>query len=80
MITFEQATEKSGDFYRHRMFYHSFLKMADGKSPVRCRRNGMTKTWKRNKKRFQIPVKAGLKDCFYITEENAHEWNITSTP
>lgn len=77
MITIEQATEMSGEFYRHRVFYHAYLKMADKKSPVRCRRNGATKTWKRDKKRFEIPVKAGLKSYFYITQDNAQEWGIT---
>jgi hypothetical protein len=77
MITIEQATEKSGEFYRHRIFYHTYLKTADGVSPVRCRRNGVTKTWKRDKKRFEIPVKAGLKSFFYITQDNAQEWSVT---
>jgi hypothetical protein len=76
MITIEQATEKSGDFYRHRAFYHNVLKMADGKSAVRCRRNGSTKVWKTNDN-FSIPVKAGLNNCFYINKDNAAEWNIT---
>lgn len=77
MITIEQATEKFGEHYRHRMFHHTFLKMADKKTPVRCRRNGTTKTWKRDKNRFEIPVKIGLKGFSYITNENAHEWRIT---
>ncbi len=77
MITIEQATEKSGEFYRHRVFYHTFLKMADGKTPLKCKRNGFTKTWKRDKKRFKIPVKIGLKSYFYITQDNVHEWSVT---
>jgi hypothetical protein len=31
------------------------------------RRNGMTKTWKRDPKRYEIPVKAGLKSYGTIT-------------
>lgn len=45
-------------------------------TPVRARRNGKTKTWKTRPDEFQIPVKYGLKDCFYITPYNCHEWNI----
>jgi hypothetical protein len=32
------------------------------------RRNGQTQTWKRDARRFRIPVKAGLKACYAITE------------
>ena len=48
---------------------------ADG-SHVRCRRNGKTKTWKRSPDRFQIPVKHGLYDYGYITEDNANAFYI----
>ena len=46
-------------------FEHVSAKNADG-TPVRARRNGQTKTWKRDPARFRIPVKHGLKNCFYI--------------
>lgn len=34
------------------------------------RRNGATKLWKTRPEDFKIPVKAGLKDCFYITHDS----------
>jgi hypothetical protein len=34
----------------------------------RLRRNGATKTWKRNPAKFRIPVKAGLKTYGEVTE------------
>lgn len=43
---------------------------------VRCRRNGQTKTWKREPSRFQIPVKRGLYEYGYIDNNNAHEWRV----
>lgn len=55
--------------------YHQSQRNADG-SPVRCRINGKLKTWKRDPNRFEIPVKYGLKDCFYITNESAIDWCI----
>lgn len=55
-------------------FTHVSKKNADG-TPVRARRNGSTKTWKRDLTKFRIPVKYGLKYCFYIDNDNAHEWN-----
>ena len=56
--------------------YHRRLKNADG-SPLRCRVNGKCKTWKRAfPGRFQLPVKHGLRHCFYITNDNAHEWSL----
>ena len=47
-------------------FNHKTRKNSDG-TPVRARVNGEVKTWKREPEKFCIPVKYGLKDCFYIT-------------
>lgn len=58
-------------------FEHVSMKNRD-KTPVRARRNGKTKTWKTRPGDFQIPVKYGLRECFYITPTNAHEWNVTA--
>jgi hypothetical protein len=55
--------------------HHVTLKTADN-TPVRCRVNGQVKFWKREPERFQIPVKYGLKHCFYITQDNVGEWAI----
>ncbi len=54
-------------------FYHVTLRNADG-SAVRARVNGRCKTWKTRPAEFRLPVKYGLRDCFYITETNADEW------
>lgn len=32
------------------------------------RRNGKTQTWKKDARRFRLPVKAGLRACYAITE------------
>lgn len=56
-------------------FEHVTLKNAD-KTPLRCRVNGQCKTWSTRPESFRLPVKHGLKTCFYITEENAHEWRL----
>ena len=55
--------------------HHITQKNADG-TPLRCRVNGKCKTWKTRPSEFQLPVKYGLKTCFYITHENAHEWEV----
>lgn len=47
--------------------WHKTLKNKDG-TPVRCRVNGKCKTWKRRPHDFRLPVKYGLKQCFYITQ------------
>ena len=36
------------------------------------RRNGKTKTWKRDQDRFEIPAKAGFRDCFTICGGNGY--------
>ena len=56
-------------------FTHIELLNVD-KTPVRCRVNGRCKTWKTRPNDFSLPVKHGLKSCFYITQDNAHEWSV----
>lgn len=48
---------------------------ADG-TPLRCRINGKMKTWKTRPADFRLPVKYGLRQCFYITPENLSEWRL----
>jgi hypothetical protein len=45
-------------------------------NPHVCRVNGACKVWKTRPEDFSLPVKFGLKDCFYITPRNAAEWNL----
>ncbi len=54
---------------------HVSIKNADG-TPARCRVNGKMKEWKTRPHAWQLPVKHGLRNCFYITEHNASDWNI----
>ena len=67
MITKEQALTA-----RH--FEHVTLKGSDGQ-PVRCRAMGKCQTWKTRPNEFKLPVKYGLYQSFYITQDNAGEWN-----
>jgi hypothetical protein len=67
MVTYEDTITASE-------FYIDGEKYADGKNTKRCRRNGATKTWKTRPGHFRIPVKYGLKTCFYITHANAHHY------
>lgn len=57
-------------------FHHIHLKNRDGTS-VRCRTNGVCKTWKTRPGDFRLPVKYGLRECFYIQPHNAMDWEIT---
>lgn len=68
MITYAQAQTAT-------RFEHVTLKNADG-TPLRVRRTGKTKQWKREPERFEFPVKHGLYQSAYITNANAHEWNV----
>ena len=68
MITKEQAMTA-----KH--FVHVTLKNAD-KTPLRARANGKCQTWKTRPDEFKLPAKHGLKDTFYITNENANQWNV----
>ena len=55
---------------------HITLQNADG-SPLRARVNGVVKLWKRDDTRIQVPVKHGLRNCFYITADNMQDWNVS---
>ena len=55
------------------VFHHVRLKNADG-TPVRCRVNGKCKVWVTRPEEFRFPVKHGLRDCFYIDQSNAKDW------
>ena len=59
--------------YYRQTFYHISEKDSRG-FPVQCRVNGKCKTWKTRPNEFRLPVKYGLKQCFYITESNNQEW------
>lgn len=72
MITKQIATSaRSGQ-----VFYHVVKRNRDG-SALRCRINGKCHTWATKPDDFKLPVKYGLKRCFYITPSNAAEWTDT---
>ena len=58
-------------------FEHKTLQNSDG-TRLRVRRNGKTRTWKRDLSRFEIPVKYGLYEYHIIDNTNHMEWVITS--
>lgn len=47
-----------------------------GRKPWGVRRNGQTKTWKREPDRFRIPVKIGFRHYGAIEAHNLNEWII----
>jgi hypothetical protein len=53
--------------------YHVSLKNADG-TALRARVNGAVKMLKRDPGYFQVPMKHGLNQCFYLDGSNAHDW------
>lgn len=57
------------------MFLSKEYQNADG-TPARYKRTGKTKEWKRQPERFSVPVKRGLKEYGYITEENVHRFTF----
>ena len=73
MITKDIATSLT----HGQILHHMAFRNADG-TPVRVRVNGVCKTWKTRPTEFRLPVKHGLKDCLYITPENANNWVTAS--
>lgn len=75
-MTRQQAEQLT---YRDEL-HHVTKPNADG-TPKRCRVNGKMKTWKTRPNDWLLPVKHGLRDCFYIGEvEDWHKapWNLES--
>jgi hypothetical protein len=70
MITRDQAIAMGGT---GKTLYHYKLRNAD-KSALRARVNGKIKLWKTRPNEFSLPIKHGLRDCGYLTQDNAHEW------
>ncbi len=67
MITKDQALTVNN-------FTHANLKDSKGQ-PCKVRRSGKTQVWKTRPNEFKIPVKYGLYESLYITQDNAHEFN-----
>ena len=55
-------------------FYHISKTNFTGRMKVR--RTGKTKVWKTRPLEFKIPVKYGLYEFGYITQDNACDWAI----
>lgn len=60
-------------------FFKHIAKLGSDGAPVRCRASGQCKVWKTRPADFKLPVKWGLYVSFYITPENAHEWEPEGT-
>ena len=41
---------------------------------MRARKTGEVKTWATRPDEFRMPVRHGLRENFYIDQDNAHEW------
>jgi hypothetical protein len=73
VLTLEQAKKlKRGD-----VLYHLHNKNSDG-TPQRWKVNGKVQTWKKDKSMIKIPIKNGLRNCNYLTEESLHLVTLVS--
>ena len=58
------------------LIYDSTVQNADG-TPARYKVNGKVKTWKRDLNRIQVPLKRGLYEYDYLTENNIEYFHLT---
>ena len=72
MITIEQAKKLTVGT----ILYMNNNKNADG-TPTRWKVNGAVKTWKRDPARVKVPLKHGLYDYGYLTEDNLSIFELT---
>jgi hypothetical protein len=70
-ITIQTITEAKGN-----MYFRYINKNYPQHLNKQVRQNGKVKLWKTRPTEFKIPVKYGLYEYFYITQDNAHEWEI----
>ena len=61
-------------------FFNRNVNYKNSTVPVRVRKNGAVKLWKRQPDKFRVPVKYGLYDYFYIDNDNAAEWSTKPLP
>ncbi|NJL54617.1 hypothetical protein HC928_05040 [bacterium] len=54
--------------------YSADRTMANGKSPFRVRINGHSYTWKARPHEYKLPVKFGMRACFYLTHDSPERW------
>jgi hypothetical protein len=59
------------------ILHHKTLRNADN-TPLRARVNGRCKVWKTRPKEFQLPMKYGFRQCFYVTHNNASDWELSA--
>jgi len=64
-LTLEQAK----NLYHGQVLYHMYHTNADG-SPQRWRVNGVPKTWKTRPTHVRVPIKHGLWDYDYLTQDD----------
>jgi hypothetical protein len=57
------------------LIYHAKLRNAD-RSALRARVNGVCKTWKTRPSDYRLPVKYGLRQCFYVTPNDEKNWML----
>ena len=77
MVTKEEALTADVFHYNGKMVCFSTVGKRGGVKTVQtvCRRNGATQTWKRDVKRFRVPVKYGIYEYNAITQDNAADWH-----
>lgn len=72
-IALEEAKNLSlGD-----ILHHKTAKNADG-TPMRFKVNGQVKTWKKDKDRVRVPLKRGMYEYSYLTEDNLDNFSFAS--
>ena len=74
MITKEQAMNADNFIQIKAVIYSGAILTRP--EPRNWRRNGKTKTWKTRPNEFKIPVKHGLYSYGYITQDNAHLFEV----
>lgn len=69
-VTLENLQQTNHNHFQHK------TQMLKNSKPATVRQSGKVRTWKTRPADFIVPVKYGMYTSFYITNENAHEWEI----
>ena len=70
-------TKETAASLHHGQNLFSGLSLDSQGKPSKCRVNGKLQTLKLTPDFFKLPVKYGLRTCFYILPMNAADWYLT---
>jgi hypothetical protein len=83
MVTLEQLREQDRQFGQMEFHANGCTRTVGPRGGLkgsieRWRQSGRLQTWKRNPKRFRLPIKHGLRDSYAIDDSNTYQFHFAN--